>query len=200
MLILFNYIIRDEEDVFAKTFWRIILTHSLLRQDNLTCHTTWIRKLLELQKQFWPASGASSETRKAVYTEQKKYARSVYVPFKEIFKAFALIIAHLLYCLEENRITWQDFLADVPGSRSPSQEQTRGNLLIHSFISTSVHSPGITLGNKMPPFVHMEAQRFLLSVTSVASVVVTRHQVNQNPTASAGEVMPLLSYCLQYGS
>lgn len=180
MLICFNYIIRDEEDVFAKTFWRIILRHSLLRQDNLTCHATWIRKLLKLQKQ---CRSLLRNQESCFYRAEKNMQEVFQVSFKELFKGFSLVIAHLLYCLEENRITWQDFLADVQGSRSPSQEQTRGNLLIHSLISTSVHSPGVILGNEMAPFVHMEAQRFLLSVTSVASAVVTQHQVNQNPTA-----------------
>lgn len=128
-----------------------------------------------------------------------------HVSFKELFKAFALVIAHLSTLWfggeqDYHKNTLQDFLADVQGSRSPSQKQTRGNLLIHSLISTSVHSPGITLGNKMSPLVHMEAQRFLLSVTCVASVAVIQHQVNQNPTASAREVVPFLSYCPQYGS
>lgn len=127
--------------------------------------------------------------------------------FKELFKAFALVIAHLLYCLEENRITIETpdrtfWLMPKDPDVYPRKKQEATCLYIHSFplISTSVHSPGITLGNKISQFVHREAQRLLLSVICVASVAVTRLQVNQNPTASAREVVPFLSCCPQYGS
>lgn len=127
--------------------------------------------------------------------------------FKELFKAFALVIAYLLHGLEENRITtktpyWTFRLISNDPGLHPRSKQEATCLYIHSLplVSTSVHRPGITLGNQMSPFVHMEGQTLLLSVPCVASIAVTRQQVNQNPTARAREVVPPLSCCPQYGS
>lgn len=146
-------------------------------------------------------------TRRAISTWQKIYKKYFEHPLKDYSKR--LLCFWHIYSMVSREIvtaTKTPYRTKWPMCKEPDpyprNKQEANCLSTHSLqlIFTSVHSLRSTLENKVSPFVCMEAQRCLLEVISMTSIVVTPHKVKESPIASSREVVPFLSYFPQYGS
>lgn len=197
---------RDTNNMFAKAFWSVVLTTFPVeaRQPYLPHHLN--KKTCSYRSNAGYLQYFSSN-QKSYFHMAKNIQEVFWASFKRLFKAFTLLLAHLFYGFREIvTATKTPYRTKWPMCKEPDpyprNKQEANCLSTHSLqlIFTSVHSLRSTLENKVSPFVCMEAQRYLLEVISMTSIVVTPHKVKESPIASSREVVPFLSYFPQYGS